>query len=215
MIFTAGAPGSGKTYVLHKLFGLDSLHHLDLDAAMRGHPNFGLGVYDRRSAYDWADMEVERQFVDALERRGPLADCGTTTICVDGTGTNVDRALRRMRMAREKGWWVVLLYVRVSKERCVERNTRRERKVPVKTIEEYLSVLEDAVRSVVFSGEGLVNEFIECNNEDDEEAEKEELDRWGASWAKVSSSNETNRRMFDVASTDDDEHQTHWDRKQR
>ena len=37
MIFTAGAPGAGKTYTLHHLFGLQNITMLDLDTVMPQH----------------------------------------------------------------------------------------------------------------------------------------------------------------------------------
>ena len=46
MVFTAGAPGAGKTYTLHRLFGLenvemlDAVDMLDLDSAMKRHPEY-------------------------------------------------------------------------------------------------------------------------------------------------------------------------------
>jgi hypothetical protein len=211
-IFTAGAPGSGKTWVVHQLFGgLDSLHHLDLDCVMRGHRDYAslsscAELYSRESAYNWADGEVERRFAAALAAGGGVAGAEnrTTTICLDGTGTNVDRTKRRMRMAKESGFWVVAVYVKVSRDKCVERNAKRERRVPVKTIEDYLAVLDDSVRGYVYSGEGLVDEFIACDNEEDKGEHEEE--RWGESWDTVLSSNETNRRLFDRAVVGDGGH---------
>ena len=39
-IFMAGLPGSGKTTVLNKLYGLDNVKMLDLDTEMKLHPQY-------------------------------------------------------------------------------------------------------------------------------------------------------------------------------
>ena len=60
-------------------------------------------------------------------------------IVLDGTGTNAERQRRRMRAAREAGWFVKILYVDLPLETAVRRAAQRER--PVKASKIYLVAL--------------------------------------------------------------------------
>ena len=72
----AGAPGAGKTYTLHRLFGLENVEMLaavdmlDLDSAMKRHPEYSeerpAELYGKIDAYNWANERVERRFQKML-----------------------------------------------------------------------------------------------------------------------------------------------------
>lgn len=71
VVFTAGAPGSGKSYTLHHLFGLERVTEMiDLDSVMPEHPHYDAAhpaaLYDQHAAYKWADERVELKFQGAL-----------------------------------------------------------------------------------------------------------------------------------------------------
>ena len=100
-------------------------------------------------------------------------------VAFDGTGTNVPRQIRRMCMvcapprphaslprlprvrpsavasappwpqAREAGFAVKVLYVKVRTETAIQRNEARKRQVPEETIRAYVSRLDEAVEAVV------------------------------------------------------------------
>ena len=63
MVFMAGMPGSGKTTAINRLFGLQNVLLLDLDAEMRDHPQYDpddrAAVYDLPDAYQWANHLIE------------------------------------------------------------------------------------------------------------------------------------------------------------
>ena len=76
MIFTAGAPGSGKTYCLHSIYGLDNVTMIDLDSEMKYHPNYvdrgnNSHLYEAKASYKWADEMVEKSFPES--KGGALA----------------------------------------------------------------------------------------------------------------------------------------------
>ena len=148
----AGIPGSGKTRIIEKRFGLlrdtgGSSHEgtliLDLDREMRAHPAYDPEarhtVYGVKGAYEWADERVEERFQEAIQ--SPLL----TRIVMDGTGTKVARRKQRMLDARAAGRWITLLYVRASLETALLRNTRRKRVVPTEVLEKYEATLEASV----------------------------------------------------------------------
>ena len=115
-----GRPGRGQDPPSHRLFGLenvemlDAVDMLDLDSAMKRHPEYSeerpAELYGKIDAYNWANERVERRFQKML--RQPRKEDGRGRfVCFDGTGTRVKRQIRRMREAREAGFDVVQLYV--------------------------------------------------------------------------------------------------------
>ena len=193
-VFTAGAPGSGKTYCLHSIYDASTVETIDLDIAMTQHERFDAehpeALYAERVAYDWANTKVEERFQEVLSgetgvKRSPIT-------CVDGTGTHVKRQIRRLRQAKEAGFWTVKLYVQVSLETALERNCRRERRVPRDVLETYCVELDAAVKEVVASG--FVDEYIEFNNDSDDG--KDGRTRWGDAYDEIwTKSVERSRRV--------------------
>jgi predicted ABC-type ATPase len=159
MIFTAGIPGAGKTYVLHQLLGLGNITLLDLDTAIIKHP-----TYDPKKpeaayqtiAYQWANDQVEKMFDEVLQKPAEHK-----LVAFDGTGTKVGRSVRRMQAAKEAGFTVVLMYVRVELSTALRRNAQRHRRVPEEIMKQYMEALDVAV--------GLeraeADEYIEFNND--------------------------------------------------
>lgn len=100
-IFTAGIPGSGKSYALKYLFGLEASRILDLDDEMLKHPGYDAArpaaIYEDKAAYEWADAALETRLQSLL--LDPPEVWG-----MDGTGTKVQRTTRRMRAAQEAGY---------------------------------------------------------------------------------------------------------------
>ena len=125
-MFLAGLPGSGKTHIIQKRLRAPYVL-LDLDAEIKKHPEYDCerraDVYRVPGAYDWANDLVETKF-----QRG-IRDGSIMMLCVDGTGTKVDRRIRRMRQARQHGMHVKLLYVRTTLETALARNESRKRVV--------------------------------------------------------------------------------------
>lgn len=201
-IFTAGAPGSGKTYTVHRLLGLDQVEMIDLDKAIKNHPDFCVEqpkkVYEKVEAYEWADARVEELFQAALVRGANEP----VRICIDGTGTNVARQQRRMSQARSAGFHVVMLYVMVAPEVCVRRNARRKRRVPKHVIMDYLGRLESSVEEVLAAN--LVDEYLSLDNSA-EDTFGSEAERWQGCVEMVEGASATNRSIFDADEDEDEE----------
>ena len=110
---------------------------------------------ERKEAYAWANARVERRFETALDR-------GDQLVAVDGTGAHPERSLHRMKLARDQGYWVVLLHVVVSLDTAVARNQGRTRQVPRDTIERYIDLVEDGVAK----SKRAADEYLRANNEE-------------------------------------------------
>ena len=145
-IFLAGLPGAGKSSFVSRKFTDDKRTViLDLDHEISKHPKFDpinpAEVYNDQHAYAWANRIIEGRFQSALR------DENLQTIVVDGTGTKLGRGIQRMRDAREAGWWIKLLALKVPVETALERNEGRSRKVPVDILLDYESRLQKAVEA--------------------------------------------------------------------
>ena len=143
---TLGLPGSGKTYSLEKRFGLEELLLLDLDKEMVRHPQYdptdAAKVYEDPDAYQWANDQVQARLDEICAMR-PLPPL----VALDGTGTHVDRQVARITQARQAGFHIVLLHVRISLAKALERNRRRARQVPEEAMKRYVTALGEAVVS--------------------------------------------------------------------
>merc|ERR1719230_706571 len=137
-----GLPGAGKSRVISHRYGSDpraveQLVVLDLDKEIVQHPEYDPKDPDRlylskgREAYKWADARVESKFLAGL------SDPRVRRLVVDGTGTNEERQVRRMRQAREAGFFVKALYVRVPVRTAIARAAMRKTGVTPERIELY------------------------------------------------------------------------------
>ena len=136
VVFTMGLPGAGKSTALREL-GIDETHEiLDPDAVKESHPDYD--PKNPSALHDWSMQEIESRWIEEV-----LAS-GEGRWVVDGTGTNAERMVRRMRQARSVGFHVVLLYVHVSLETALARNAARPRTVPEGIIHRKAADIETA-----------------------------------------------------------------------
>ena len=115
---------------------------MDLDSEMVSHPEYDgtrsslEALYHSPEAYSWADGRVEARFQQALSARRE----GLTSlrrVIMDGTGTNVERRVRRMDEAKAAGWFVKVVYVRIPVDLAKQRAALRKRSVSPEKIAAY------------------------------------------------------------------------------
>jgi shikimate kinase len=155
-VFMVGLPGAGKSRVINLRYASDHRKGLmrvnstvvvDLDREIVKHPEFDPADPDKlylaadRSAYKWADERVEARFLSGL------ADPKVRRLVIDGTGTNIERQIRRMNQARKSGFFVKALYVRVPARTAVVRAAMRKRGVCPERIHEYQGKLARAMQA--------------------------------------------------------------------
>lgn len=146
VVFTAGVPASGKTCALRAIsVAWPSITMLDMDNEMIGHPLYQRGdpqaVYALATAREWARRRVDAGLHRALAERVP-----GRLIAVDGTGRNAERRQQLMLAAREAGYLVHLVHVRVTNlTTALARNRMRERRVPERLFREYARAVASAV----------------------------------------------------------------------
>jgi shikimate kinase len=151
-VFMIGLPGSGKSRVIKSRYLLrrsqvNSTQVLDLDAEIEQHPEWDDNDPDRvyldhsLNAYSWADARVEARF------RAAVHDQSVLRLVLDGTGTNLDRQVRRMREAAAAGMFVKAIYVRVPCQTAITRASLRRRPVTAERIRDYYSKMGSALKT--------------------------------------------------------------------
>ena len=143
-IFMIGLPGAGKSRIIYDRYErhLSSRRErttvvVDLDREMAMHPEYDPRDPDRlyldaaQTAYKWADSRAEAHFASSL------SNPKLRRLVIDGTGTNHQRQIRRMALARQQGWFVKALYVRVPAKTAILRAQLRGRGVKPSRIFDY------------------------------------------------------------------------------
>mmetsp|Transcript_19096 Transcript_19096/g.48915 ORF Transcript_19096/g.48915 Transcript_19096/m.48915 type:complete len:269 (+) Transcript_19096:45-851(+) len=153
-IFMVGLPGSGKSRIINLRYATDhrngcravnSTVVVDLDREIVEHPQYDPKDPDRlylaggQDAYKWADARVEERFLSGL------ANPRVRRLVIDGTGTNIERQIRRMDQARRAGFFVKTLHVRVPARTAIVRAAMRKRGVKPERIRQYQAKLAGAL----------------------------------------------------------------------
>ena len=171
-VFTAGGPGSGKSFLADLIFGVR-------DAA--GKPYFKNASFLGRTGLKYvnSDKFFEKQLKDnnidpgdlqRIEKEEPelwdkiqgaspdslrniakgklkmlkgFFESGRIGMLIDGTGGNYEKMVRQKETAEALGYDTMLLFVDTSEEIAVERNANRERKLPEEKVRELWSDVQN------------------------------------------------------------------------
>lgn len=126
MTFSMGLPGAGKSTVLAERGYLEHAVCIDPDQIKEGHAEYD--AKNPQALHAWSTEVAERQFQAALATE--------SNYVVDGTGTNSEKMVRRIRQAQAFGFTCRLVFVRVSTKTALARNASRARSVAEQIIRE-------------------------------------------------------------------------------
>jgi len=141
-VFTAGGPGSGKSFTASTLFGMpeitptvsgDGLKSVNSDAAFEkyltnaslSHDVASLGKNDHAKAMvlrDKAKSATRTRMVNYIN--------GKLGMIIDGTGKNYIKISTMVQSLRKEGYDCYMIFVNTSLEVALERNRKRSRKLP-------------------------------------------------------------------------------------
>ena len=130
-ILFIGLPGSGKTTIVNRDYARDYVI-VSADTIKQSHKDYDPA--DPEPLHQWSVKEAEDQM-------NILSDQGVS-ICMDSGGVNNSYSLRIIKMLKSKGYHITLVYVETPLEICLERNRKRERKVPEPAIIEKSKMIE-------------------------------------------------------------------------
>jgi len=142
IIFTMGLPAAGKSTWTNQMSGYTVL---DPDAVKESHPEYDPA--NPHALHAWSQDVIEGRWQECLSSK-------SGKWIVDGTGTNSEKMVRRIKQAEAAGYSTKLVYVTCSLETSLARNAARERHVPE-------SVIRNKALDISTSFE-IVSEYVDC-----------------------------------------------------
>lgn len=153
MVFLAGGPGSGKSYVADELFGIP--HNMKLQKFSAG----GLKVVNSDNEFEkkLRDNGIDPKDLARIEKEDPVLWAyiqgenpeslrnqakaqskkfkgfytkGRLGMIIDGTGKSYEKISKQKKQAEEFGYDTYMVFVNTSLEVARERNQNRSRTVP-------------------------------------------------------------------------------------
>ena len=154
-IFLAGGPGSGKSFVAQKLFGIPEkinvsktglkMVNQDSELEMLLKKYFGTtdidnmpdelfadltGVDKQGDPVDYDTSGLRRFAKDLSKERLRLYTQGKLGVIIDGTGHKFDKIKKRRKELMDMGYDTYMVFVNTSLQIARERNEKRDRVVP-------------------------------------------------------------------------------------
>ena len=142
-VFTAGGPGSGKSYTASTLFGMPEkmpyvsakgLKGVNSDSAFETYLDKAGLSQDIKSlnADEYAKaMELRNQAKRVTVKRMHSYINGKLGMLIDGTGKNYDKIANMKKQLSLHGYDCYMIFVNTTLEVAIERNDKRPRKVPL------------------------------------------------------------------------------------
>lgn len=145
-IFIAGGPGSGKGYVVNKLFGLNSAQKFSSMGIKLINSDIAFERFLRNNNIKTSDLDTifrtDKGTYDTVIDPGREKAKNTTDymqdkfvenrlgILIDGTGKNADKMNKQKEQLEQIGYDCYLVFVNTSLEIAKQRNLKRDRVVP-------------------------------------------------------------------------------------
>ena len=138
--FLAGGPGSGKSFVVRKTTGGLGLKIVNSDTA------FEKLLKDADFSLDFRDMSPEKTLErDKIRKRAKeVTDkmksnfvAGRLGMIIDGTGAEYGKIEKQVKMLQQLGYDTHMIFVNTSLDTAIERNNKRDRKLPLDIVKTY------------------------------------------------------------------------------
>ena len=173
-IFLAGGPGSGKTFVAQKLFGIPDglttsatglrLVNSDTEFEMLLNKYFGTIEIDKFPPEEFEDLVKSaeegganmRPFAKDLNKQKlKLYKKGKLGIIIDGTAHDVEKVKKDKKELEKLGYDTYMVFVNTNLEATLKRNDARERTVPVDIVKKRWNKVQKNMKitfPIVFKG---------------------------------------------------------------
>ena len=128
--FLAGGPGSGKSYVVKRTTGGLGLKVVNSDIAFeRKLKDAGLST-DLRELDPEVRDEVRGRAKKVTAKQKANYVNGRLGLIIDGTGKDYQKIADQATQLKQLGYDVHMIFVNTSLDTALERNAKRDRKVP-------------------------------------------------------------------------------------
>ena len=142
-VFTAGGPGSGKSYAAAKLFGMPDKMPFVTAKGLKGVNSDSVfeTLLDKAGlSLDISTLNPE-EYEKAMALRGQAKRVTVTRMhnfingklgmLIDGTGKNYEKVANMVTQLRKQGYDSYMIFVNTSLNVALERNQNRARRLPV------------------------------------------------------------------------------------
>ena len=138
--FLAGGPGSGKSFVVRKTTGGLGMKVVNSDTA------FEKLLKDADIDLDFRDMSPERTLErDKIRKRAKEVTAimqknfvvGRLGLIIDGTGAEYGIIETQKKLLQQLGYDTYMIFVNTSLDTAIERNNKRDRKLPLDIVITY------------------------------------------------------------------------------
>ena len=138
--FLAGGPGSGKYFVVRKTTGGLGMKIVNSDTA------FEKLLKDADFDLDFRDMSPEKTLErDKIRKRAKEVTskmqknfvAGRLGLIIDGTGAEYGKIEIQKKMLQQLGYDTYMIFVNTSLDTAIERNNKRDRKLPLDIVKTY------------------------------------------------------------------------------
>ena len=190
-IFLAGGPGSGKTYVAQKLFGIPDglttsakglrLVNSDTEFELLLNKYFGTIEIDKFPPEVFKRMITKkddngahmRPFAKELnQQKLKLYKKGKLGIIIDGTAHDVGKVKKDKKELEKLGYDTYMVFVNTNLEATLKRNDARERTVPVNVVKQRWKTVQDNLAKFKAVFKGNLQVVDNSDHLDPEEAQK-------------------------------------------
>ena len=164
--FLAGGPGSGKSYVVKRTTGGLGMRVVNSDIA------FEKKLKDAGLTTDLRELDPEvrdevrgrAKKVTAKQKANYLN--GRLGLIIDGTGKDYDKIAKQATELKQLGYDVHMIFVNTSLDTALERNAKRDRKVPESLV---IKSWNDVQKNIGKFSQFFRRNFIVVDNNDSEE----------------------------------------------
>ena len=145
-IFTAGGPGSGKSYAASTLFGMpEKMPFVSADGLKSVNSDKYFETYLQMSGMSQDISKLSPEEMDQAmilrDKSKKVRDAalknyinGRLGMLIDGTGKNYAKIAKQKKRLQEVGYDCFMIFVNTDLDVALERNFKRERKLPVELV---------------------------------------------------------------------------------
>ena len=164
--FLAGGPGSGKSYVVKRTTGGLGMKIVNSDIAFeRKLKAAGLST-DLRELDPEIRDEIRGQAKRITAKQKANYVNGRLGLIIDGTGKDYQKIADQATQLKQLGYDVHMIFVNTSLDTALERNAKRDRKVPESLV---IKSWNDVQKNIGKFSQYFRRNFIVVDNNDSEE----------------------------------------------
>lgn len=145
-VFTAGGPGSGKSYAASSLFGMpEKMPFVSADGlkSVNSDKYFETYLQMKGISQDIASLKPD-EFEKAMELRNKSKNVAKTALknyvngrlglLIDGTGKDYNKIAKQKKRLQDVGYDCFMIFVNTDLDVALERNQMRDRKLPTELV---------------------------------------------------------------------------------